>query len=66
MRLLMCHGEIDDNVHLSNTMLMANALQAAGKPFQLMIYPGSMHGIHDPMQNYHLMQTTVRFLLQQD
>ncbi len=65
-RLLMLHGEIDDNVHLSNTMLMANALQAAGKPFQLMIYPGSMHGIHDPMQNYHLMQTTVRFLLQQD
>lgn len=65
-RLLMLHGEIDDNVHLSNTMLMANALQAAGKPFQLMIYPGSMHGIHDPMQNYHLMQTTMRFLLQKD
>ena len=62
-RLLMIHGELDDNVHPSNTLRMAAALQQAGKPFQLMIYPGAGHGIHDLRQRWHLKQMTHRFLL---
>ncbi len=61
-RLLLIHGEMDDNVHPANTLRMAQALQSAGKLFDLMIYPGAAHGIHDPQQVWHLARTTDRFL----
>lgn len=44
-KLLIIHGEIDDNVSVRNTMRLVEALQAANKDFELMIYPGSRHGI---------------------
>ena len=62
-RLLMIHGELDDNVHPANTLRMAAALQRAGKPFQLMIYPGASHGVHRPWPLWHLKQMTHRFLI---
>ena len=43
--LLLLHGAIDDNVHPQNTIKLAKALQDAGKPFEMMIYPGMRHGI---------------------
>ncbi len=64
-RVLLIHGEADDNVHPSGTMRMAGALQKAGKAFDLMIYPGAAHGIHDPAQLWHMTQMTDRFLLEQ-
>ena len=62
-RLLMIHGEVDDNVHPSNTLRMASALQKAGKPFQMMIYPGAAHAVTAPKQNWHLVQMTDDFLM---
>ena len=47
-KLLLIHGLIDDNVHMQNTMQFADALQMANKPFELMIYPKSRHGIVNP------------------
>ena len=44
-RLLIIHGATDDNVHIENTYKLVNALQQAGKEFELMIYPKSRHGI---------------------
>ncbi len=61
-RVLLIHGESDDNVHPSNTLRMAEALQKAGKPFDLMIYPGAAHGVTDPAQAWHLARTTDEFL----
>jgi dipeptidyl-peptidase-4 len=61
-RVLLLHGEVDDNVHLSNTLQMAEALQNAGKKFDMMIYPGSAHSIRFGMPTYHLMATTWEFL----
>lgn len=61
-RVLLLHGEVDDNVHLSNTLQIAAALQNAGKRFDLMIYPGSAHGVNGGMPVYHLMTTTLEFL----
>lgn len=43
-KLLLRHGDIDDNVHIQNTIRLVSALQDAGKPFELMIYPGGRHG----------------------
>jgi dipeptidyl aminopeptidase/acylaminoacyl peptidase len=44
-KLLIAHGLIDDNVSVRNSMRLVEALQAANKDFELMIYPGSRHGI---------------------
>jgi len=61
-RVLMIHGELDDNVHLANTLQMTAALQRAGKSFDLMIYPAAAHSVQGAMPVYHLMRTTVEFL----
>ncbi|MEM7481623.1 MAG: DPP IV N-terminal domain-containing protein [Acidobacteriota bacterium] len=42
--LLVIHGVADDNVHPQNTLVLANALIQAGKPFEQGIYPGQKHG----------------------
>ena len=47
-KLLIVHGSIDDNVSVRNTMRLVEALQAANKDFELMIYPGSRHRIANP------------------
>ena len=44
-RLLLLHGGMDDNVHVQNTLQLVEALQAADKDFELMIYPRSRHGL---------------------
>ncbi len=62
-RLLLIHGEIDENVHMTNTLQFANALQEAGKQFELMIYPKNRHGIVDPEQMHHQYQMMTDFFL---
>lgn len=62
-RLLLIHGEIDENVHIANTLQLAHALQKAGKPFELMVYPLNRHGVTDPQQRFHLQQTMTEFFL---
>ncbi len=61
-RVLMIHGESDDNVHPSGTMRMAAALQKAGKDFDLMLYPGAAHAITDAWQGWHMTRMTDEFL----
>jgi dipeptidyl-peptidase-4 len=61
--LLLVHGTIDDNVHLSNTIQFAYELQKAGKPFQLMLYPKSRHGVSDPALVKHLRQLMLTYTL---
>ncbi len=63
--VLLIHGESDDNVHPSETLRMAKALQEAGKDFRMMIYPGEAHAVHQPSQLWHLSQMTDRFLMEQ-
>jgi len=63
--LLLIHGAIDDNVHPQNTMQFAYELQKAGKPFQLMLYPKSRHGVAaNPDVVKHLYQTMLDFILE--
>lgn len=52
--LLIIHGDQDDNVHFQNAMQMVNALQAAGKHFDMMVYPGRNHGIYGGNTRLHL------------
>ncbi len=61
-RLLIIHGERDDNVHISNSFQLAYALQQAGRQFELMVYPKNRHGIVDPAQRFHMHQLMLDFL----
>ncbi len=61
-RLLIIHGERDDNVHMSNALQLSYALQKAGKQFDLMIYPKNRHGVVDPDQRYHMHRLMTDFL----
>jgi dipeptidyl-peptidase 4 len=44
-RLLLLHGNMDDNVHVQNTLQLVDELQKAEKDFQVMIYPRARHGL---------------------
>ncbi|MBN1895166.1 DPP IV N-terminal domain-containing protein [bacterium] len=63
--LLLIHGASDDNVHLSNTMQMARRLQAADKPFSMMIYPNQAHGFHGTGYRAHYYHLMTEFILKQ-
>lgn len=61
-RLLLIHGENDENVHIGNTLQLAQALQEAGKQFELMIYPKNRHAIVVPAQKRHLYELMTQFI----
>ncbi|HPV87779.1 MAG TPA: DPP IV N-terminal domain-containing protein [Bacteroidales bacterium] len=46
-RLLLIHGDIDNNVHPGNTLRLANTLIRANKRFDMLILPGQRHGFGD-------------------
>ncbi len=56
-RLMLSHGDIDNNVHPANTIRMANALIKANKRFELVILPGQRHGYGDMTEYFFWMQT---------
>src|SRR5438132_1319179 len=60
--LLLLHGTIDDNVHMQNTIQFAYELEKADKPFRLMVYPKSRHGVSDPLLVQHLRMTMLQFI----
>lgn len=61
LRLL--HGDMDDNVHMQNTMQLVDALTDRDAAFELMIYPGSRHGWNRSKVNYDFKER-VRFYFQ--
>ena len=50
-KLLLVHGDMDNNVHPAGTIRLVNALIKANKRFDFMVMPGKQHGFAD-MQNY--------------
>ncbi len=61
-KLLLIHGEIDENVHVQNSIMLAERLQKAQKQFQLMIYPGNRHPVVQPEQRKHLYAMMADFI----
>ena len=62
--LLLVHGLSDDNVHFRNTESMIEALVAAGRRFDVMVYPGESHGIATPLARRHVFSTITSYLLE--
>ena len=47
-RLLLMHGDLDDNVHPAMTLQLVDALIKANKTFDLVILPDRPHGLNEP------------------
>ncbi len=43
-KLYLTHGDMDDNVHLQNSIHLISRLEDEGKRFEFMLYPGGRHG----------------------
>ncbi|UIR57222.1 S9 family peptidase [Sphingobacterium sp. SRCM116780] len=61
--LRIMHGDMDDNVHLQNTIQLVDSLTNRAVPFELMIYPGSRHGFERSKSAYDFKER-VRFYYQ--
>lgn len=61
-RYLLVHGTGDDNVHPQNSIQLANRLEAAGKLFQMVLYPNRTHSISGGNTQVHLFATLTRFV----
>ncbi len=59
--LLLVWGTYDDNVHPQNEQAFLDALIAAGKPAEVMVYPMRKHGIDDLPATVHLYKKMIDF-----
>jgi len=60
--LLLVHGMADDNVLFTHSTKLMQRLQSLDKPFELMTYPGSKHGlVRVPQTGRHFYEMVVRF-----
>ena len=62
-QLLLLHGAIDDNVHMANTMQFVYELEKANKPFELLLYPKSRHGVAEPLLVKQMRERMLEFTL---
>lgn len=60
--LLVIHGMADDNVVFENSTALFARLQAARRPFEMMVYPGKTHAIAGIDAQVHQWSTIERFL----
>jgi dipeptidyl-peptidase-4 len=63
-RYLLVHGTGDDNVHPQNTIQLASRLIAAGKVFQMMLYPNRTHSLDGDSTRAQLFSTLTRFVME--
>lgn len=61
-KYLLIHGSGDDNVHVQNSMELANAMVKYNIPFEMAIYPNKNHGISGGMTRYHLYSRVLKFV----
>ena len=61
-KYLLIHGTGDDNVHVQNSMRMAEALVQADKDFDWFAYPDKNHGIYGGNTTMHLYRMMTEFI----
>ena len=60
-RLLLIHGLIDENVHFRHTARLVNALIAANKEYELLLFPDSRHMPRKPADRLYMEEHIGRF-----
>ena len=60
-KLLLLHGMADDNVVFTHSLRLMQALQALGKPFELMTYPGAKHAMQQKSVAIHRFNLILDF-----
>jgi dipeptidyl-peptidase 4 len=63
-KLFIVHGEMDDNVHMQNSIQLISKLQDLNKDFQFMMYPNGRHGWGGP-KAIHLRDLQNKFWLKE-
>ena len=63
-KLLLVHGLVDENVHARHTMRLIEALSAAGRDYQLLLFPEARHMPRNPAHLEYLERRLVEFLRQ--
>ncbi len=63
-KLLLVHGMADDNVHLQNSVEMAEKLISANKQFEMFFYPDRNHSIYGGNTRFHLYTKLTDFILE--
>lgn len=61
-KLLLVHGTSDDNVHLQNSIEMAEALVQANKQFDMFYYTNRNHSIYGGNTRFHLYSKKLNFI----
>ena len=59
---LLIHGTGDDNVHLQNSIELAEELIQANKQFDMQFYPDKQHGIRGGNTQFHLYTKMTDFI----
>jgi dipeptidyl-peptidase-4 len=60
-KLMLIHGLLDENVHFRNTARFVQALESAGKSYDLLIYPSGRHGLRSETDRRHMHERVVEF-----
>jgi dipeptidyl-peptidase-4 len=63
-KLLIIHGTADDNVHLQNSIEMANQLILKNRQFQQFMYPNKNHSIYGGNTRLHLYTMITDYVMQ--
>ena len=59
--LRITHGNMDDNVHMQNSIQLINKLEDLDKNFEFMIYPGERHGFRG-LKNVQATNESYKFI----
>jgi dipeptidyl-peptidase-4 len=52
---------MDENVHFQNSARLVDALTAAGKKFDLFVFPGERHGYQSPQAKRYSAERVVEY-----
>jgi len=63
-KLLILHALMDENVHFQNTARLIDGLTAAGKSFDLLVFPGERHGYRSPVARQYASMRVVDYFAQ--
>lgn len=61
-KLLLVHGLMDENVHARHTLRLVDALNKAGRDYELVLLPEERHMLHQPANLVYLERRLIDFL----